>query len=196
MSSAVKGVPSSWWRPSGSSRQSNHNFTLWWSQACFLDYIRFIIWICTLRYVWNILKVGLCPCKLLVWNKIWLQESKMVMEILKASYVVIKGRSEDNTKGLSIFSANSTKSKIPIDTMPYCSTHSSIYYIIWYSISTQGVDWYYRHMYSLCRQISGLREGEPASHPESKSMYWRFCDLLGITVHLWTGIRVPLCKAA
>ena len=52
------------------------------------------------------------------------------MEILKASYAIIKGRSEDNTKGLSIFSANSTKSKIPIDNMPYCSKHSSIYYII------------------------------------------------------------------
>ena len=47
------------------------------------------------------------------------------MEILKASYAIIKGRSEDN-----IFSANSTKSKIPIDNMPYCSKHSSIYYII------------------------------------------------------------------
>ena len=52
------------------------------------------------------------------------------MEVLKASYVIIRGRSEDNTKGLSIFSSNSTKSKVPIDSMPYCPKHSSTYYII------------------------------------------------------------------
>lgn len=52
------------------------------------------------------------------------------MEVLKASYVIIGGRSENNTKGLSVFSTNSTKSKILLDSMQYCSKHPSIYYII------------------------------------------------------------------